>query len=381
MLLGIAKWTQNGALLAIVCFSGIFFLAIHTLAIDCILADQPAKEVHKSGVRFGIYIFDVSTSTKTARVEIRVWLDDFPMEADRVHIEVYGGGQTQEITCVGIGHHTFQAAKANETIWFLEGPGEAFPFDVYSLSFQINERVVFYSLNESFYHLEEPWEYEVNLDMSWATFCGARVTMLCDTWVNDAASTDTSAIPVRASDTIYTLLLQREWQTPFLQILLPIIACYYLLASSLILHPVDRLEARLRIYLSLFVFSPTFFFAIQPFLPYRSTLSIPELLLTNLLLNNAVFGIFAMVANWWIPRLKEERKIRIFERVPDFLASFVCSQAIYIFLLKTIFEKISVHNLGILLLFTLPVYVASGVLLMRYFLGRIRIRHAREFFQ
>ena len=65
----------------------------------------------------------------------------------------------------------------------------------------------------------------------------------------------------------------------------------------MILDPREKIRERLTICLSLFVFSATFSISIQDFLPYRSSLSFPELLLSNLIVSIALFGIFSIFQN------------------------------------------------------------------------------------
>jgi hypothetical protein len=88
-----------------------------------------------------------------------------------------------------------------------------------------------------------------------------------------------------------------SFNTSTLELFLPIIASYYLLVSTLLLNPKKRLNERLTIYLALFVFIPAFLLSIQDYLPYRSSLSFPEFLLTNLVVSTTIFGIFSIIAS------------------------------------------------------------------------------------
>jgi hypothetical protein len=90
---------------------------------------------------------------------------------------------------------------------------------------------------------------------------------------------------------------QNRLITDILYSLAPILGCYYLLGATLILNPRKNLGGRLRIYLSLFIFSSSFLFTLQAHLPFHSSLTFPELLISNLTVSTAIIAIFSIVGN------------------------------------------------------------------------------------
>jgi hypothetical protein len=130
-------------------------------------------------------------------------------------------------------------------------------------------------------------------------FDGSRARSLGDLWTTNGSYSN--SLPVRYVRTNeVAFIVQRSLNTTvvaLLQFIIPIFACYYLLGSSLMLKSENQISERLTIYIALFVFIPTFFLAIQQFLPYRSSLSFPEFLLVNLLLSTSILGIFSIIGN------------------------------------------------------------------------------------
>ena len=347
----------------------IFFIVIFFMIQDCFinyaLVNKSIEEDSKFYVIYTIEIYEILTETQKAQIKINVLLNHFNINAEEVVITIVGGGQ-QEIICKKIGLNKFQGVEANKTIWIFDGFGETYPFDSYSLSFELYNILV---INGANYELNS-FQYKVNDELSKGVMKGSKQRILSDTWFNDGG-----IIPNKMSEQRFTLFLKRKWQTPFLQIVLPIIACYYLLASSLLLNPIEKVEIRLRIYLSLFIFSPTFFLAIQSFLPYRSKMSIPEFLLTNLLLSNTVFGVATIITNWWTPRIKDIKFKDFIRRFLDIVASLLCSQILFIILISTLIRRINIYYILVLLIFTLPSHIAYYSLLPGYLKSRSTLRN------
>lgn len=212
-----------------------------------------------------IWIYDVNPMNRTASIELRVYVKAIS-EYNTTWVTMGMGGSVRVLCNKTIyGNDTFpsQFYGVRTTRWNLWGVGDTFPFDTYVLPFEI--------IGSSF-------EISNNSSVNLAT------AQIRRDW--------TSNITIKGNK--LKVQLVRNPLIPFLQILLPIIACYYLLGSTLIIK-IERLSERLRIYLSLFIFAPTFMFAIQRFLPFRLSLALPEFLLTNLLVSTAIFGIFSMI--------------------------------------------------------------------------------------
>jgi hypothetical protein len=94
----------------------------------------------------------------------------------------------------------------------------------------------------------------------------------------------------------------------FWPLILPTIACFFVLAGTLLLsNKKEDTGNKLTIFLAIFIFAPTFFLGIQSFLPMRSALSIPEVLIENLIISAAVFSIFSCIRteNCWLSFVKD----------------------------------------------------------------------------
>jgi hypothetical protein len=215
------------------------------------------------------------------------------------------------VTCNNLGEDNsgqgwdFQG-QSNEIQWSLVGYGENYPFDSYTLAFGILQLQV-PAKNTISGSLASNVTCTLTPVGSSAGYSGPNVFSLSRSWVNKYL-------------TIPTTWNYVEWGTPgvtpplfeinlnlyrttnavddaILELLVPVIACYFLLATTLVMNPVCHLSDRLTVYLSLFVFGPTFLFAIQTYLPYRASLSLPELLSINLVISTTIFAIFSIVGN------------------------------------------------------------------------------------
>jgi len=241
-------------------------------------------------VRLAVHVLDIDPFQKIAELDLSVFIDNFPYNETQVRVRVLGAGDIT-VVCNNVGTSisgTFYFhGETNTTIWLLEGKGEQFPFDSYNLRFKI------YSID----FIEN--NFTLSLREQQAMFDGSKFYSLSDLWTTNG--TYSSSLPVRyvrANEVAF--IVQRSLNTTIvalLQFIIPIFACYYLLGSSLMLKSETQISERLTIYIALFVFIPTFFLAIQQFLPYRSSLSFPEFLLVNLLLSTAIFGIFSIAGN------------------------------------------------------------------------------------
>lgn len=316
-----------------------------------------AESNEDPNILINVEIMDIDQVQGMAIVNIRVGVYNYHFNKTEVIIWIGGGGGV-EVNCSNLEpvrmDNWLYKGESNQITWILEGAGEAFPFDSYHLRFNVSEA---YS-----------WS-DISLQRGTnAQFVGSRAHLLKDVWGSG------EYIDKSMNNNEVSFSIERKWQIPFFQILLPVIACYYLLASSLILNPISKLDTRLRIYLSLFLFGPTFLFAIQSFLPYRSTLSIPELLIIHLLVSNAGFAATSIITDSLIPRIKDKDKRKLFERAPDFLAAAFFTQVFFVLLISTVFEKMTLFNLLILIGFQAPLYIAYYVLFFVYYKRRKELR-------
>ena len=234
-------------------------------------------------IRLIIQVHRVDTSTKLAEIKVLVDIYNFPLNESNVELRICGGGSltvnASQRCQSGSGWEYF--GESEVAVWLLQGSGELFPFDIYTLSFKIL-RIGTFENNWAF----KPEGHE-------AYFDGNQTYILKDLW-----DTDNALLPLRRESKEITVGLQRSIESAFisfLKVITPIIACYYLMGASLILNP-KNLAERLRIYVAVFFFVPAYLLTIQGILPYRNYLSLPEFLLVNLLISTAILCIFGAVA-------------------------------------------------------------------------------------
>jgi hypothetical protein len=309
-----------------------------------------------TSVRLTIHIFDIDQAQKTVQLQIVVFLDDFPYNESSVTLSIIGAGEARIVcnqTGPSFGRWAYQGESA-QTTWLLDGIGETFPFDSYILRFHV-----------------QPIDYVGNnftlaSAQHEAFFAGPKVYSLKDLWQTNSNSIPNS-IPISGlSSNELDFSITRSsgvLSIYILEFLVPTIACYYLLGSTLMLDPKKHLGERLRVYVSLFVFVPVFIITVRNFLPYRSTLSFPELLLVNLVLSNAIFAIFSIVA-----RMKasppDPQIIRLYRHGPTLSGWDSAGMSLSLFFLVmtyalTFMRKVNIPASLILTYLVIPSYLCS----------------------
>ncbi len=287
--------------------------------------------------RIVVQVSNVNPLLKTANVNLFLYINNYPLNASDVRIMITGGGDVI-VPCYNKGEDAngwFFQGESNETTWFLDGIGETYPFDSYTLHFKIHDTFMPTWLNCS-----------LTMDGSQAYFDGPNSLSLTTLWVENnglISMTETSAWLAENETTnqmnVHINRTSDALNSVILELFAPIIACYLLLATTLLLDPKKHMNERLTIYLALFVFVPTFLFAIQNYLPFRSSLSFPELLLSNLVISTTIFAVFSIIGKfktWTLPW-----NVRIHHNVWDLLA--VLSSLILLLLTyyATLFGKIN----------------------------------------
>lgn len=270
----------------------ILFLLIAFLSSGFLVLSTSAEPVNEANdepveVHLLVHVFDIDIHEKLATIRMKAWIDDFPYNETEVWVQISGGGGFIDVPCVNTRPSAANEwpywGETSEITWFLDGFGEAFPFDSYRLYFKFGDISIVY---DNFY-LRSP---------AGAVFDGAKSPALVTVWM-----TDKGFLPIDYEETKAVCFVVQRTHSAIvvgvLQLLVPVVVCYYLLGATLMLDPKKQLPQRLAIHLSLFVFVPSFFIAIQGFLPCRSSLSLPEFLLTNLIISNTIFGIFSVIGN------------------------------------------------------------------------------------
>lgn len=323
------------------------------LHLSCVLASlipvsSAEPEDDSVTVRLAVHVFDIDQSRKIAEVKTYIYIDDFPDNRTEVWVRIIGGGSLW-IPCKNYGPIRVDTwryqGESNQTAWLLEGTSEIFPFDSYNLRFKILEMPIV----EGNFSLSSSKELQ-------AFFDGPKAYSLKDLW-----RVDSGLIPIaNLRQNEVSFLIQRSSDSlivAFIEFLVPIIGCFYLLGATLLLDPKRQLAERLRIHLSLFVFATTFFMGIQGFLPYRSSLSFPEFLLTNLTISNTIFGILSVIGSQKIPskrgRPSKRSKLGKWDSTAATLSLLVLS-GLFVFFL---FGKMTVTASIVLTYVVIPSYI------------------------
>lgn len=218
-----------------------------------------------------VYVGDVDYRNARASVSLYVHILDCNYPNVTSITVIFEGDAYILVRCTRLSKGEYSGFS--ETVqWPLQGKGELYPFDDYFLRFVI--------ASGFYFHKDDGIEYlhpNATIDESLLL---RNIELL-----TPASEFENARFIVR---------IQRNSILPFLQMVLPTIFCFFVLGGSMLIHR-EKLSSRLTVYLSLFVFAPTFLIAIQPFLPYRNSLSIVEILLVSNLAIDAVFTFTSMI--------------------------------------------------------------------------------------
>ena len=330
-----------------------FLCILHTQL--CIPVDGVTNDGDNEGIetKLIVYVHEVNEYRGNATIRVAVSVDDFPLNVTSISIGISGGGDV-DVLCYNTGPRQNKTwgfeGETGKMAWVLEGGGENFPFDTYYLRLRLNYGPL---LNET-----------LTLSLGKAFFVGPRSSLPKEQWIQLESSIpryyDRSSNEVRFE----IKRTPNNWLPAFPTILVPIFACFFLLGAAPLLDPEKDMRSRLTISLSLFVFSSTFMISIQGVLPYRSTLSFPELLLGILVFSNAVFGIFGLVGKYLTNgKPKKERRSMMVKW--DSYASVACYVYILILYLITLFGKLKLMNSLILTYIPVTAFLYSHILKAR----------------
>lgn len=260
----------------------ILVLSIYFSSFSSCLAQT--EETTSPKIKLSIEINDLNTLQKQAQIKINSTLYNVPINERYFNI-IFSGVEPLSINCSQVGRNgeywTYQG-ESEFIPWLIEGIGEQFPFDSYTLNLS----------NLEIQSFEYNWTF--SSEGHEVYFSGINSYSLVDNWKTDVDN----QLPINAESKKFVISIQRSYESTFLlflQVIAPVMACYYLIGSSLILNPKD-LGERLRIYIAVFFFVPTYLLSIQALLPHRSAISFPELLLINLLISTAIFSVFGVIA-------------------------------------------------------------------------------------
>ena len=234
-----------------------------------------------------VTVFDIDPLKKNAEVQISLYLTDFPYNATEVDFSIWSR-EPITIACKN-SSGAYKGDSGLITDFQFYGYGENFPFDFYQMNFQFDKDNILWKVGNESDFLKSNLTFG---SLSSAIFSGSEKESLMGTWQTERGGV-IPMVPIK-NDSGVIVVIRRNPLSPFCLILLPIVLSFYLLGASIFIKR-RRINLRLTVYLSLFLFAAPFLFAIQAFLPSRSALSIPEFLLTTLMTGNCWFIIMSII--------------------------------------------------------------------------------------
>ena len=277
-------------------FNVMIILTLSVLVPSClaVMADSQTSKTPK--VEFDILVHDVNLSDGTAEVNITLTFSDLFIPGlnlgEPVSAIIVGQGDSKRISCESVdnGRFTGSSGMIKWTLGGELGRGEYAPFEEYELTFELAD-VLPGPFNMS--------NIEVDALKSSAFLEGPKKLFLeriYSTFDNKFSFSMSFPNNLRAVISVKRKLGAFGLPVLFWQLILPTLACNCLLVSTLLLRGEKATSNRLRVYVALFIFGPTFFNGIQGYLPLRASLSIPEVLLENLMISTAIFAIFSLIS-------------------------------------------------------------------------------------
>ena len=219
----------------------------------------------KIKIIINVKVIDVDLTNMYARVLVRIQTLNFIRNASNILINIIGiNNPTINCSYVASGQYV---GDSNELDWYVDGIGDVFPYDFYTLHFKIDDSIRYISNNTTYYLMDKP-EIEI-CEYSTAYFDGMKAWLLKDTWESPSL-----VLPSKISNSTFDVFLIRKSYAPSLLFLTPFILSELIMLSCILLKP--KIGHQLSLYTALIVFSPLNTLAIQQFLPHRRIMSLPE---------------------------------------------------------------------------------------------------------
>lgn len=251
-------------------------------------------QTNETSVKFYLQIYEVSLATDTAQVNLTVTLINLNTTGlaltEPVRAVITDDIDNMEITC-NRNYEGYFIGSSGLITWSLGGEmgkGEYFPFENYELKFKLanvlpllpNMSTVKALSSDSFAYIVG--SKKVILAQSFKTE-NTNAGLLVENYIPQDSLNFTAILSRKVSDSLIWLLVA------------PTIASYCLLFATLLIVGPKALTNRLAAYVSIFVFASTFLMAIQGYLPLRTSLSIPEVLLENLMIGTIIFAVVSLI--------------------------------------------------------------------------------------
>lgn len=245
-----------------------------------------------------IEVLSVDLATDTAQVDVNITIDgpflrqiaNFTSEQPLTAV-VESDFDSLEIPLNdNISYYGGSSENVSWTLGGELGKGEYFPFEKYELTFRVDTiRPVCPNMTE----------LKMGPDDADAYFAGPNKMLLARIF-QATPSQDRASLSTYSVNTTTTVDLSRKlsalgYPIFFWQLILPTMAGYWLLATTLFSGGKKARRDRLTVCLSLFFFCPTFLLAMQGYLPLRASLSIPEVLIVTLVVGAAILAVSSLL--------------------------------------------------------------------------------------
>ena len=219
-----------------------------------------------------VQIGDINPTNHTILANVTLYLHNFPENSTTNVLLRFSNDDSYEVNCSRInepsnGTYDFKG-EINRKYWYLVTYGELYPSDLNFVNFRLNPDYLVGSTNGITYRPN--WNYSINVTESAINFYGFQWADFQNTW---------STSPVNSGEQLI-IYFQRQELSPQYLIIVPLI-WFLTLVASIPLLSVNK-NTKIQFYSSMLVFAPIFIFAIESFIPPRSSLSIPELPNPNL---------------------------------------------------------------------------------------------------
>jgi hypothetical protein len=275
-----------------------------------------------------VFVDSIDYGRKTASVYVSATVE-CSTNATEIGINLEGDAYGI-IMCQLGGYNTFYGDKKFDD-WPLRGAGETYPFDTYVLRGFISRQ---------FYFVENQ---TAQIFYPNATFNTRFLILDRKMELQDPDSYFTNAQ--------FIIRLDRDSSLQAIQLMVPVMFSFFVLGASVLIERA-KMNERLSVYLALFFFAPTFLLATQSFLPNRSSLSIPEILIIGMIAATAFSAISTMV-----PSSKNNG------RRLDILATMLSSILLFLLYYPVLELQASLQTIAILMF--AEVGLASGVIIRR----------------
>lgn len=229
-------------------------------------------------INLSALITDIDTTNMVVHAIIQIDIQNYPVDAEAVYVKLNDFGYT-EIECERLHENTYWALVPN-TIWYLDGLGDMFPYDHYEIPISIYEPSFFYKENgeKKFYYRYNNTQYftgqiEYQLqEYSFISFSGTKSRQLMDTWIT---ADNSNTIHYLLEEQKVIGIIERQTGPLYAQFIMPLYLALGLMLFTVITSFEPKTEM-LTIYGFFIAFSPLSILSIQSFLPHRRTLCIPE---------------------------------------------------------------------------------------------------------